>query len=115
MVIEAVAFDLLTALLDSWTLWSTVAGDEALGRAWRQASLALVTASGAYVPYEGLVAEATRRVGLPLEKADELLARWGELRPWPEAPAVLQRLRGRRLAIVTNCSQQLAELAAART
>src|SRR5205085_96699 len=39
----------------------------------------------------------------------------GELRPWPEAPAVLRLLHGRRLAIVTNCSQRLAELAAART
>ena len=28
---RAVAFDLLTALLDSWTLWNAVAGDETPG------------------------------------------------------------------------------------
>ncbi len=44
-----------------------------------------------------------------------LLARWGEIRPWPEAPDVLRRLRGHRLAVLTNCSQKLAEMAAAAT
>jgi hypothetical protein len=42
--VDAVAFDLLTALVDSWTLWEDVAGEAALGRHWRQASLRLVTA-----------------------------------------------------------------------
>lgn len=32
---RAVLFDLLTALLDSWTVWNTAAGSEAAGRAWR--------------------------------------------------------------------------------
>ena len=36
---EAVLFDLLTALLDSWTLWNSVAGSEADGRKWRAAYL----------------------------------------------------------------------------
>ncbi len=35
--------------------------------------------------------------------------------PWPEVPDVLARLRGRRLAIVTNTSQRLAEIAARAT
>jgi 2-haloalkanoic acid dehalogenase type II len=38
----------------------------------------------------------------------ELLARWDELRPWPEVPEVLSSLRGRmRTAVVTNCSEAL--------
>jgi hypothetical protein len=32
---DAVLFDLLTALLDSWTLWNSVAGDGAVGARWR--------------------------------------------------------------------------------
>jgi 2-haloacid dehalogenase len=113
--VDAIAFDLLTALIDSWTLWETVAGEADLGRRWRQASLQLVTSTGSYVPYEEIVRRATEAVGLPIEKAAEVLTRWAELRPWPEAPAVLERLAGRRLAIVTNCSQRLGEIAAAAT
>ncbi|MCC6176901.1 MAG: HAD-IA family hydrolase [Chloroflexi bacterium] len=113
--VEAIAFDLLTALIDSWTLWEHVAGDVALGRAWRRASLRLITAAGDYAPYEQMVEAAGREVGLPPERASDLLARWDELRPWPEVPDVLAKLRGRRLAIVTNCSQRLAEAAAAAT
>ena len=113
--IEAIAFDLLTALIDSWALWASVAGEAERGHAWRRASLRLITAAGDYVPYEDMVRRAAAEVDLPPARADELLARWGELRPWPEVPDVLARLRGRRLAIVTNCSQRLAESAAAAT
>ncbi len=113
--IEAIAFDLLTALIDSWSLWIEVAGEEALGRAWRSASLRIVTATGDYRPYEDIVRAATAEVGLAPARTRVLLGRWGELEPWPEAPGVLQALSGRRLAIVTNCSQALAEQAAAAT
>jgi len=113
--VDAIAFDLLTALIDSWSLWVVVAGDDGLGRAWRRASLRLITAAGAYVPYEEMVYRAADEAGVPRAKADELLARWAELRPWPEVPDVLAHLRGRRLAIVTNTSQRLAEIAAAAT
>jgi 2-haloacid dehalogenase len=102
---QAVAFDLLTALVDSWSLWALVARDRDLGHAWRRASLQLVTSAGDYRPYDRIVHEAAAQVGLPAERAGELLARWDELRPWPEVPDVLARLRGRRLGIVTNCSQ----------
>lgn len=112
---EAIAFDLLTALIDSWSLWALVARDEGLGQAWRRASLQLVTSAGDYRPYEAIVSAAAADVGLPPECAEELVARWGELRPWPEVPGVLGRILGRRLAIVTNCSQRLAELAATAT
>jgi len=112
---EAVAFDLLTALLDSWSLYARVAGAEAPGRAWRLASLRRVTAQGDYRPYEDILADAAADAGVPVAKAGELIARWGELKPWPEASGVLARLAGRRLAIVTNCSQRLADIAAAAT
>lgn len=113
--VDAVAFDLLTALIDSWTLWETVAGDVKLGRRWRQSSLRLVTAAGAYAPYEEMVRRAAGEVGLPAMMAEELIERWSELKPWPEAPAVLEQLKGRRLAVVTNCSQRLGEIAAKAT
>jgi 2-haloacid dehalogenase len=113
--IEAVAFDLLTALVDSWRLWADVAGSDDLGRAWRIASLRRVTTAGDYVAYEDLVAEAGLEAGVPERLAQDLLARWGELRPWPEAPGVLASLGRMRLTVVTNCSQRLAEVAAART
>ncbi len=88
--IEAIAFDLLTALVDSWTLWSSVAGDAERGRAWRQASLRLITAQGDYVPYEEMVRRAALEVELA-EHATELVARWGEIRPWPDVPDTCSR------------------------
>ncbi|MDP8923617.1 MAG: HAD-IA family hydrolase [Chloroflexota bacterium] len=90
-------------------------GDDRLGREWRRAPLRLITEAGDYVPYEEMVYRAADEVGVPRARADELLSRWGELRPWPDVPDVLARLRGRRLAIVTNTSQRLAEIAAAAT
>lgn len=116
---RAVAFDLLTALLNSWALWIDVAGDDALGRAWRRNSLLRVTSTGAYRPYEEIIHEAAQDVGLSSSKGKELIARWsgGELQPWPEAPSVLMQLaeQGWPTAVVTNCSQRLAEAAAAAT
>ncbi|HZB91156.1 MAG TPA: HAD-IA family hydrolase [Stellaceae bacterium] len=112
---QAIAFDLLTALVDSWTLWTSVAGADELGRRWRATSLRIVTSTGVYQPYEETVRRAAAEVGLAPARADDLLARWSEIKPWPETPEILRRLRGHRLAIVTNCSQRLAEIAAAAT
>jgi 2-haloalkanoic acid dehalogenase type II len=114
---DAVMFDLLTALLDSWTLWNNVAGDAERGRAWRAAYLRITYCTGAYRPYETLVAEAAEVVGLPRRLADELDARYGELRPWPDAPEVLMQVAaaGLRLGVVTNCSERLGRVAAERT
>ena len=61
---DAVLFDLLTALLDSWSLWNAVAGDEQAGRRWRAAYLAITYATGRYQPYEELVGDAAQSVGL---------------------------------------------------
>jgi 2-haloacid dehalogenase len=117
---EAIAFDLLTALIDSWSLYARVTGSEELGRAWRLASLRRVTAQGDYRSYEEILLESATEAGVPAARAkrDDLVSRWGELKPWPEVPGVLTRLADgghHRLAIVTNCSQRLAEIAAAAT
>lgn len=113
---DAVLFDLLTALLDSWSLWNAVAGGEEQGRRWRAAYLHNTYGTGAYRPYEALVAEAAVEVGLPASLAADLADRYGELRPWPEVRAVLGTLhREVRLAVVTNCSEALAAKAIACT
>jgi 2-haloalkanoic acid dehalogenase type II len=110
---RAVLFDLLTALLDSWTLWDRVAGSEELGRRWRAAYLRRTYGCGDYRPYEEIVGAAAAEVGLAPDHAGALAARWHELAPWPEAPRVLGAIaRGRRLGVVTNCSHALGVRAA---
>jgi 2-haloalkanoic acid dehalogenase type II len=114
---DAVLFDLLTALLDSWTLWNDVAGGAERGGPWRAAYLRITYRTGAYRPYEALVAEAAEAVGLPRRLADELGVRYAELQPWNDAPEVLAALAdgGLRLGVVTNCSERLGRVAADRT
>ena len=113
---DAVLFDLLTALLDSWSLWSAVAGSEQAGRRWRSAYLAITYRTGRYRRYENLVAEAAETVGLSRQLADELSARYGAIEPWPEVGDVLGRLHGAGLplGVVTNCSEELGRLATSR-
>jgi 2-haloalkanoic acid dehalogenase type II len=111
---EAVLFDLLSALLDSWTLWADVAGDEEVGRSWRDRYLQVTYAVGDYVTYETLVERAAVEEGLDPSLAHRLVERWDELVPWPEAPGVVGSLRGSvRVGVVTNCSVALGERAAA--
>jgi 2-haloacid dehalogenase len=114
---DAVLFDLLTALLDSWTLWNDVAGGVDRGRLWRAAYLRITYRTGVYRPYEDLVAEAAEAVGLPRRLADALDARYAELQPWNDAPEVLAKLAadGLRLGVATNCSERLGRVAAERT
>ena len=111
---DAVLFDLLTALLDSWSLWNAVAGSDNTGLRWRRAYLARTYATGAYRPYEALVAEAAAEAGLDRRLADDLAARYAELRPWPGVAGELRRLEaaGVRLGVATNCSQVLGGVAA---
>lgn len=112
---DAVIFDLLSGLLDSWTLWNGVAGSPEVGVRWRQAYLRHTYATRDYRPYETLVAEAAAQADLPAALAGELLARWDELAPWPEVAGVLGALAGRvPLAAVTNCSEALGARAIAR-
>jgi 2-haloacid dehalogenase len=112
----AVLFDLLTALLDSWTLWDDVAGSERSGRRWRTEYLRLTYGTGAYRPYEALVAEAATVVGLDHRLADALAARYADLQPWPGVAAALRPLvaAGIPLGVATNCSEALARIAAGR-
>ena len=112
---KAVLFDLLTALIDSWTLWNATAGSEEAGRRWRAEYLRLTYGCGDYRPYETLVREAARATGLLESTADALDARWLDLPVWNGAREALDALKRRtRLAVVTNCSIRLGRLAAAR-
>ncbi|HYR65874.1 MAG TPA: HAD-IA family hydrolase [Reyranella sp.] len=113
MKYDAVVFDLLTALIDSWTLWNDVAGSPDAGLAWRRRYLEITYGSGAYRPYERLVRDAARDVGLPRSLGDDLDKRWDELKPWPEAREVLNRLSVP-MAVATNCSIRLGRRAADR-
>src|SRR5262252_3446991 len=89
---DAVLFDLLTALIDSWTLWNEVAGSAEAGLRWRARYLELTYQAGAYVPYEELVARAATETALPADRAAALVRRWGELPPWPETHAIVAEL-----------------------
>lgn len=113
---DAVMLDLLTALLDSWSLWNAVAGDSVTGRRWRAEYLRITYACGRYQPYEQLVADAAKAVGLPPDRAARLAANYGDIAPWPEAIGVLHALRaaGVMLAVVTNCSEALGQVAVGR-
>ena len=112
---QAVLFDLLTALLDSWTVWDRAAGSSELGRAWRAEYLKLTYGCGAYRPYETLVEEAASAVGLSPDHPARLEAAWPDLAPWSGVTATLGALaRTHRLGLVTNCSERLGRIAAER-
>ena len=113
---DAVLFDLFTALLDSQPLWHEVAGSAAVGARWREECSRLAYSAGPYRPFVATVAQAARLVGVPPTRAADLLRGMGEqLGPWPEAPDVLRRLSERvRIGVVTNCSEELGQRAAAR-
>ncbi|KAJ4290455.1 hypothetical protein N0V90_010671 [Kalmusia sp. IMI 367209] len=115
---KAIIFDLLTALLDSWSIWdaSTPAGTTAQGRKWRQQYLAITYGSTVYGPgstYEELVARSAAESGMPPSAPQALLRNWAELEAWPEVGRVLQDLRakGYLLGVVTNCSKELGHVA----
>lgn len=112
---DAILFDLLTALIDSWSLWNRIAGSEKAGRAWRGEYLKLTYGCGAYRPYETLVEEAAVASGLPGSRARALEEEWPSLEPWEEARPLLRKLaKEYRLGVVTNCSERLGRLAAMR-
>jgi 2-haloalkanoic acid dehalogenase type II len=109
----AVGFDLLTALLDTWSLFADVAGGRELGMRWHAASQSTLRGKP-YRPFEDIVRESAGAVGLDGAKADELLRRWGEAEPWPDVPGIIPRLAAYTRFIVTNCSERLGAVAAAR-
>ena len=111
---EAVLFDLLTALLDSWSLWNRVAGSAARGLAWRTRYLELTYRAGRYRPYEEIIADAARDAAVPAASVETLVGQWAELEPWPETRAVLRTLASRvPIGVVTNSSVALADMAVA--
>ncbi len=110
---QAVLLDLLMAVMNSVAIWAAAAGGPQHGLAWRDAVTRRMAASRAYVPYEEQVAAGTADVGLPRDAASELFERWREMEPWPDS-AALSRL-ALPYAFVTNCSQALARVAAARS
>lgn len=120
---KAIVFDLLTALLDSWSLWdaSTPSKTPEEGRRWRKQYLELTFGAGAYTntqtAYETLVQQSARDVGLPDSAPAALLRDWEEgLHAWPEVARVLGELRGKgyKLGVVTNCSAELGRVAVRR-
>jgi 2-haloalkanoic acid dehalogenase type II len=113
---DAVVFDLLTALLDSWSVWNRAAGSATDGLKWRRTYLKLTYDCGVYRPYEDLVREAAREAGVATTAVDKLVEYWDTLEPWSEAPLILNHLSGRgvRLGVVTNCSTRLGRRAAER-
>ncbi|KAE9579084.1 (S)-2-haloacid dehalogenase [Colletotrichum fructicola] len=112
---KAIIFDLLTALLDSWTIWnaSTPTGTAEEGRKWRERYLELTFGQGAYAPYEALVMQAADDVNLPRSAPEALIRDWPNLAAWPEVGDVLSRLRkkGYKLGVVTNCSREEGNMA----
>lgn len=114
---DAVIFDVLTGLIDSWSLWNAVAGEEETGTRWRRHYLQLTYGIGDYQPYEELVVQAARECGLGEELGHNLIERWDELAPWPEVHDVLKALTasGVPLAVITNCSLRLGRMAIAKT
>lgn len=112
---DAVLFDLFSGLLDSQPAYDEIAGSTSLGSRWRTEHSRLSYLAGDYRPHDDLVAEAAKRVGLASDRAPALVARLADLRPWPEAPAVLARLRSTvKIGVVTNCSDEVGRRAAAQ-
>jgi len=102
---DAVVFDLLTGLIDSWSLWNEIAGSDLIGQKWRGRYLEITYNTFKYQDYEKLVLQAARDVGFPEDKACKLFEEWERLSPWPEVVDVLNKIKEKYLiSIATNCS-----------
>lgn len=110
---DGVLFDLLMGVMNSIEIWSKAAHDDRRALAWRDAVTSRMIAEKGYAPYEDLVADAAIEAGLPPGASAELFDRWASMEPWPDA-AALSRLT-RPYAFVTNCSTELARMAARRS
>ncbi len=112
---DAILFDLLSALLDSWSLWDDLAGDLTLGREWRMHYLEAAYNTERYEPYLALIGESAKAVGIAEAQADILANRWSELTPWPEAIEIIRELASTtKIGVITNCSEKLGVQAALR-
>lgn len=79
---EAVVFDLLTGLINSWSLWNEIAGSDLTGQKWRSRYLEITYNTFQYQDYEKLVLQAARDVGFSESKAANLFDEWDRLSPW---------------------------------
>src|SRR5438552_1433878 len=86
---DAVVFDLLSALIDSWTLWNSAAGSPKDGLRWRRQCLELTCSAGRYRPYEAIVCEAAIASCIAAAAPDRLLGIWQNLPVWPETRRIL--------------------------
>jgi 2-haloacid dehalogenase len=111
--IAGVLIDLLMAVMNSPEIWSAAAKDRRRGLAWRDAVTACMAAGGSYVPYEQLVADAAEEAGLDSGATARLVDAWTRMEPWPDSHA-LSRLSVP-YGFVTNCSTELALIAAGRS
>ncbi len=111
--IDGVLFDLLMGVMNSLETWTAAAGDATRGLKWRDAVTARMVAAGGYTSYEDLLADAASELNLDPNAPTDLLARWTEMNPWPDAAAI-QRLTVP-YGFVTNCSMRLARVAAGRS
>ena len=107
---DTVVFDLLTGLIDSWSLWNEVAGCKKMGHKWRSRYLEITYETFEYKKYEDLVLLAAKDVGLNKELAKNLFKKWNFLRPWPETNEILKLISQKYLiGFATNCSIQKGE------
>lgn len=110
---RAVLLDLLMAVMNSLETWSIAAGDRDVGLAWRDAVTDRIRAADRYVSYLELVAGGAAEVGLDPASADRLIGAWREMEPWSDASHLAEL--DLPYAFVTNCSEELALLAARRS
>jgi len=102
---DAIVFDLLTGLIDSWSLWNEIAGSELKGRDWRSRYLQITYKTFEYKKYEDLVLLSAQQAGLKNINAFKLIDEWERLKPWPEVNMVLNKLKDKfALGVATNCS-----------
>jgi 2-haloacid dehalogenase len=113
MTVQGVLLDLLMAVMNSLETWKSAAGDLGQGLLWRDAVTARMVAAGRYAPYENLVADAAAALGLPQSAPNELLNRWPQMEPWPDAAAL--HWLSVPYGFVTNTSTTLAQIAAGRS
>ena len=114
---DAVLFDLLTALLDSWSLWNAVAGSEQAGRRWRTAYLAHhLSRPAAISPTRNSSPPPRNRSACRVTSPMNSRRVTARSNPGPKPPSVLGALHaaGVPLGVVTNCSETLGRLAASR-
>jgi 2-haloalkanoic acid dehalogenase type II len=104
---------MLMAVMDSLAVWTMAAHDTGLGLAWRDALTARMRAAGGYVAYEDLVVDTAADLGLPMTAHMDLRQAWAAIEPWPDAAAIVGLAVP--YAFVTNCSADLAAIAAARS